>query len=107
MVSCITPWERKLRRFVRWIVKFSVITITLLLLVMGGVVRLCRITGDSMYSTLSDGSLGVALPKSSYTYGEIICATIEYKGTPCNVVKRVIGLPGDHIPYEDGKLHRN
>lgn len=96
-----------MRRLVRSAVKVCVILILFVVLVSCNVIRLCRISGDSMYSTLSDGTFGIALAKSQYDYGDIVVARAEYKGQPCNIVKRIVGLPGDTIYYENGAVYRN
>lgn len=89
------------------VIKVAIIAALAILLNVFGVVELCTVTGDSMYATLSDGTFGIAIPKSKYEYGDIITATIVYEGQECNIVKRVIGKVGDDIVFSNGIVLRN
>jgi len=62
------------------------------------------VTGDSMNSTLYDGDL-LLLKKYDHTFerGEVV--VIDYKKT--KLIKRVIGLPGEHLAYKDNNLYIN
>ena len=62
------------------------------------------VNGDSMYSTLKDNQL-LLLKKYDHSFerGEII--VFNYNNS--KLVKRVIGMPGETIKYEDGNLYIN
>lgn len=62
------------------------------------------VSGESMNDTLKDGNI-LLLKKydKKYNHGEII--VFNYNDS--KLVKRVIGLPGEHVSYKDGKLYIN
>lgn len=66
-----------------------------------------RVTGDSMVPTLNDGDIMI-LDKIGYKLNgldrfDII--VVDYNGE--KIIKRVIGLPGDHVEYRRDKLYIN
>ena len=68
-----------------------------------------RVSGDSMYDTLSDGER-MFVEKVSYWFerpqrGEIIICYYPNHTTTC--VKRVIGVPGDRIAILGGEIYLN
>ena len=72
------------------------------------VFSLSQIVGPSMQPTLTDGNVTIVL-KSHYRIFKIKrfdVISFNYKNTK-HLVKRVVGLPGEHIKYEDGKLFIN
>lgn len=72
----------------------------------GGIVE-----GYSMYPTLDSGTR-VHLSKF-FTYwhpirrGDIVGINATKDGDPIRLVKRVIGIPGDHIMVKEGKVYIN
>lgn len=63
------------------------------------------VNGESMESTLHENDLMI-LDKISYRFSEIDrfdIVVLESGGT--KLIKRVIGLPGEHIEYKDNKLY--
>lgn len=69
-----------------------------------------RVSGKSMEPTIIDGSFawGVRLPfvlGRSLDYGDVVLA--EFQGREVVLLKRVVGLPGDTIAFENGQLFRN
>lgn len=66
-----------------------------------------RVSGDSMVPTLNDGDIMI-LDKIGYKINGLDrfdIVVVDYKGE--KIIKRVIGLPGDHIEYKDNKLYIN
>lgn len=66
-----------------------------------------RVSGDSMVPTLNDGDVMI-LDKIGYKINGLNrfdIVVVDYKGE--KIIKRVIGLPGDHIEYKNNKLYIN
>lgn len=66
-----------------------------------------RVTGDSMVPTLNDGDIMI-LDKIGYKINGLDrfdIVVVDYEGE--KIIKRVIGLPGDHIEYKNDKLYIN
>lgn len=66
-----------------------------------------RVSGDSMVPTLNDGDIMI-LDKIGYKINGLDrfdIVVVNYKGE--KIIKRVIGLPGDHVEYKDNKLYIN
>jgi signal peptidase I len=69
-----------------------------------------RVDGTSMVPTLQDGEF-VLVNKLSYKFGEVDRGDIIVFHFPVNpeedLIKRVIGLPGDQVKVHDGKVFVN
>ena len=66
-----------------------------------------RVNGTSMYSTLNDGEIMI-LNKINYKFSDIKRFDIVVVKTENNkIIKRVIGLPGETLKYEDNVLYIN
>ena len=66
-----------------------------------------RVTGDSMVPTLNDGDIMI-LDKIGYKLNGLDrfdIVVVDYDGE--KIIKRVIGLPGDHVEYRNNKLYIN
>ena len=66
-----------------------------------------RVTGDSMVPTLKDGNIMI-LDKIGYRINGVKrfdIVVVHFNGG--NIIKSVIGLPGDYIEYKDDKLYIN
>lgn len=75
------------------------------LLVLAFVFGISGVSGDSMEPTLSDGDVVLYLRLGrDWKYGDMVAV-----GMPSgeSYVKRIVGLPGDTIDLQDGKLYRN
>jgi signal peptidase I len=69
-----------------------------------------RVDGISMRPTLQDGEF-VLVSKLTYLWGDVERGDIIVFRFPLNpkeeLIKRVIGLPGDHIRVENGQVYVN
>lgn len=62
------------------------------------------VSGSSMDGTLKDGNI-LLLNKFDHEYERYDIVVFDYQNS--KLVKRIIGLPGEHIKYEDGILYVN
>jgi len=62
------------------------------------------VDGDSMNDTLKDGQI-LLLKKYDKNFERFDIVVFQHEDA--KLVKRIIGLPGDHIKYEDGILYIN
>ena len=95
-----------LKRIIKEGLPFVVI-ILVVLFIKQFIVTPVQVKGDSMDPTLKDGDL-MLLNRLSYTFGSInrFDIVVVDKGDSY-LIKRVIGLPGEHIKYEGNKLFVN
>ncbi len=96
-----------IKEFLKDAIKFFIIIFVLLFL-MVYVVSITQVVGDSMSPTLDNQEV-LILNKAKYRFtdvkrGDIIAFT--YEDTKY-LIKRVIGLPGDHISIIDNKVYIN
>lgn len=63
------------------------------------------ISGESMERTLLDGDIVLSSKVISLEVGE--CYMLQEPEGNYYVVKRLVGMPGDHIELRDGILYRN
>lgn len=63
-----------------------------------------RVDGDSMNDTLGNNDI-LILNKLEKNYDRFDIVVINYNNT--KLVKRIIGLPGENISYEDNQLYIN
>jgi signal peptidase I, bacterial type len=84
-----------------WIVFIIIVAAVVLLRLF--VFEFVNISGESMYPTLHDGNL-ILINKVDYTpvRGDIVILD-----TQLELVKRVIGLPGEKIQIQDGEVYIN
>lgn len=98
----------------RWIAALLALLVLLLCLGLGLAVRrwgagLVRVTGVSMNNTLMDGDI-VLVTRIDYRgrtpeRGDVV--ECRFPGRDGSYIKRVIGLPGDRVIFEEGFLTRN
>lgn len=95
--------QDKVRKILIELVPYIII-IFVVALIRSFVVTPVRVTGPSMYPYLKDGEI-LVLNKMSKEYKrfDIIVA----KADNTQIIKRVIGLPGESIEYKDCKLYIN
>lgn|SRR5574344_271550 len=98
---------RDLNEFLKDTFKYILVIIAVFIVFIY-IVSIQQVVGPSMNNTLSEGNV-VVISKLSYKLhsinrGDII--VFEYNGMK-NLIKRVIGLPGEKIEYKDNKLYIN
>lgn len=75
-------------------------------------VQISRVTGHSMDPTFHDGEI-VLVNRRFYqmkdvSYGDVVIAETDRGGNVKEqIIKRVIGKPGDRLEYRDGAMYRN
>lgn len=104
--------EKRKARFLSTIITgFLVIAIIFLIMVIGykAIFINIQISGNSMLPTLHNGELYVANKLSVPHRGDLTVINISEKGHNGQgywIIKRVIGIEGDTIKIEDGKVYR-
>lgn len=98
--------NKKLKKILKEIIPYLII-ILVILIVKKYLFTTVLVHGDSMNNTLKDNDVMI-LDKLSYKIGEIdrfdiIVANVSNT----RLIKRVIGLPGEHIKYENNELYIN
>lgn len=78
--------------------------ILIVVLIRSFIVTPVRVTGYSMYPTFDDGQI-LILNKTKKEYKRFDVVVVNYNGE--KLIKRVIGLPGEHIQYKNNKLYVN
>lgn len=81
--------------------------IFVIILVRTYIITPVRVNGTSMYSTLKDGEIMI-LNKTKYYFSDVKRFDIVVVKTNNNkIIKRVIGLPGETLKYENNVLYIN
>ncbi len=97
------------KRFVFDTIETLVLAVALFLAINAVSARV-RVDGFSMYPTLEDGEF-VLVNKLSYRFGEVKRGDIIVFHFPMNpqeeLIKRVIGLPGDRVTVQDHQVYVN
>ena len=90
-------------KFIKELIPYVVILIVVVI-IRTFIVTPVIVSGDSMNDTLKDGDV-LLLKKydKEYSRGEIV--VFNHEGS--KLVKRVIGLPGEYVSYDKGKLYIN
>lgn len=84
-----------------------IIIVVVVLLIKHFFVAPVRVVGPSMEQTLLNGDIMI-LDKISYRFSEIKRFDIVVIDSEDNlIIKRIIGLPGDEIHYDENKLYIN
>lgn len=105
------PTEEKInwRRFALDLVETLVLAVVLFVGINTVSARV-RVDGTSMVPTLQDGEF-VLVNKLSYRFGDVTRGDIIVFHFPLNpqedLIKRVIGLPGDQVKIENGQVFVN
>ncbi len=98
---------REIKEFFLDISKYLIVIVAVIVIVLY-VVSLQQVVGDSMSPTLEDGDV-LLLNKIHYKLFDVKrndVVAIEYDDSKY-LIKRVIGLPGEHIEYKDNILYIN
>lgn len=102
-----------MREILDWI-KYIVMAVVIGLLIVIFVIQRNSVVGNSMWPTLHNGDQLIVEKISKFThgihFGDII--TVDTRGLPNaetdqNIIKRVIGVPGDTIEIRDEYIYRN
>ncbi len=95
---------RDIKEFLKDSLGFIII-IAIVLLANIYIVSFQQVIGPSMNSNLQSGDI-VVLNKIIYKFRDIKrCDVVSFEIDSKNMVKRVIGLPGEHIEYKDNYLY--
>jgi signal peptidase I len=90
----------------RWAIEFIpyLFIIIMVFLIRAFVVTPVRVNGASMQPTLYDGDY-LILEKLNPRLNRFDIIVLNYKEE--KLVKRIVGLPGEHVKYEDNQLYIN
>ncbi|MEG1647671.1 MAG: signal peptidase I [Bacilli bacterium] len=96
---------RDIKEFIKDTSKYIIIAL-MVLVIMLYIISLQQVVGPSMFPTLNNNDV-ILIDKISYRFSnpkrnEII--SFQYAETKY-LIKRIIGLPGEHISYKDGILY--
>ena len=84
-----------------------IIIIVVVLFIKAFIVTPIKVNGESMHPTLEEGDIMI-LNKTAYYFNEPKRFDIVVVDMPDEyLIKRVIGLPGEHIEYKDNTLYVN
>ena len=106
MVYYFFAFGGKVKKIIKEIVPYVVIIIAVVL-IRTFIVTPVIVVGDSMVPTLKDGQI-LLLNKLDYRFNEIErydIVVIQLENG--EIIKRVIGLPGENIEYKDNVLYIN
>lgn len=111
----MTSFEKFIRSatWIMWLGRGVFFAVIIVLLLMRTVVTVIRIDGHSMDPTLRSGQWAMVdlisrrFQFQGWQYGDVVI--LRFPGDPLRslYVKRVIGLPGDIISLENGRVMRN
>ena len=88
-----------IKEFVPYVIIFIVVV-----LIRSFIVTPIRVDGHSMDPTLQDGEI-LLLKKYQKNYERFSIVVVHYENS--KLIKRIIGLPGEHIRYENNALYVN
>lgn len=91
--------NNKIKEYLSYIIIIAVIVLIRLF-----IVTPVRVDGNSMSPTLDNGNI-VFLNKLNHNFKRFDIVVFNYNDN--ELVKRIIGLPGDDIKYQNGKLFVN
>ena len=98
--------KEKIRKLLKDVLPYIIVVI-LVILVRSFIITPAVVDGNSMLPNLQDNNI-IILNKLDYKLNDINrfdVVVINYRGE--KLVKRVIGLPGEHVEYKDNKLYIN
>ena len=98
--------KKQNNKLIEFIKEFSIyaLIIIVVLLIRAFIVTPVRVDGDSMNNNLMDGEI-LLLKKYDKTFERFEVIVFKYKDE--RLVKRIIGLPGENVRYENNKLYIN
>lgn len=92
-----------MKKFIKELIPY-VIIIVVVVLIRSFIVTPVQVDGNSMYPTLKDNEI-LLLKKYDKKYKRFDIVVLNYNNS--KLIKRIIGLPGEHIEYKDNKLYVN
>lgn len=98
---------RDIKEFIKDFIKIAILVVIIFCVYMF-VISMQQVVGSSMNNTLNNGDM-VLLFKAKYKFSDVKrfdVISFNYEDTKY-LIKRVIGLPGEHIEYKDNKLYIN
>jgi len=95
-----------MKKFIKELIPYVIIAIVVIL-IRTYIVTPVVVVGESMIPTLKDGQI-LLLNKFDYYFNDIErYDVVVIKVENGEIIKRVIGLPGEHIEYKDNYLYIN
>ena len=93
-----------MKKIIKEIIPYIIIVIVVIL-IRSYIIDPVIVSGDSMYDTLKDGEV-LLLNRLDYKFNKINRYDIVViNNKEDDIIKRVIGLPGEHIKYKYGNLY--
>lgn len=92
-----------MKKFIKELIPY-VIIIVVVVLIRAFIITPVQVDGNSMYPTLKDNEI-LLLKKYDKKYKRFDIVVLNYNNS--KLIKRIIGLPGEHIEYKDNKLYIN
>lgn len=98
--------KKSLLEYIKVILITVVITYAILYFV-----QVSRVVGSSMENTYHNGNI-ILVDKIFYkqgepSYNDIVVVKYEVSSHEDQIIKRIVGLPGDHLEMKDNQLYRN
>ena len=95
---------RRIRKIIKEYVPYIIIILTIIL-VRIFIVTPVRVSGDSMVPTLNNGEIMLLYKLSDINRYDIVVVSASVEGD--EIIKRVIGMPGDSVEVVGGRLYIN
>ena len=95
--------EEKQKNIIKEIIPYIIIIIVVVL-IRTFIITPVKVDGASMVPTLDDKEI-LILKKYDHTFERFDIIVFDYNDN--RLIKRVIGLPGDHVGYRNDKLYIN
>lgn len=95
--------KEKLKKIFKELLPYIIIVIVVVL-IRTFIVTPVQVVGTSMVPTLSDKQI-LVLKKYDKKFDRFDIVVFDYNDS--TLIKRVIGLPGEHVEYKDNKLYIN
>ncbi len=92
-----------MKKWIKEIVPYFIIVLVVVL-IRSFIVTPVRVQGSSMAPTLKDGEI-LLLKKYDKSYHRFAIVVLNKNGS--KLIKRIIGLPGEHIAYKESHLYIN
>ncbi len=102
--------SKELKKSLLEYIKVVLITVIITYMVLY-FIQISRVVGSSMEATYQNGNI-ILVDKFFYkhgkpSYNDIVVVKYMVSSDEEQIIKRVIGLPGDHLEMKDNQLYRN